>query len=246
MSKDTGLKVVSSIGSFDAKIENLSGKAEPRKINGKEIEMKPDGTPKVYYKNTKGDDLSFCRVRNGQPLVDSNGASEKLSNGYVDPSGSLVHDVLPYFKTYDGDLIPAVKNEKTDVFEVKKWEPISNFTDKYIVDKYYQVKPGQGKSKKDYQKLACVNANTRGMKDLFDYMTKNQVVGRGVLNITSAGYLPTIAYLRAVQVGNTHWTLEIGVFKQQKRFTWVEEIDFTPREVEVEHEAVPTPSIDEI
>ena len=244
-SGDKHLKIVCDICTFDSKTESLSGKAEPRKVNGKEIEMKTDGSPVIHRKNSKGNDLVFCKVKNGQPLLDASGKKEELGNGYMDSNNQLATDVVPYYKALNGDTIPATKNEKTEVFEITKWEPSTNFTDKYIVDKYYQVKPAQGKSKKDFQRLACINANTREMKKVWDYMTKEEVVGRGILNISSAGYLPTIAYLRPVSLGS-HWTIEIGIFKQQKRYTWLEEKDFKPREVEVTNATQAIPSIDEI
>ena len=83
------------------------------------------------------------------------------------------------------------------------------------------------------------------MKKLYDYMAKEQVVGRGVMNITSSGYLPTIAYIRPVDVdGNGAWTLEVGVFKQQKRFTWIgsQEVE----DIALEQAEQVVPSIDEI
>jgi hypothetical protein len=234
MAGEKNVKIVSSVGSFDAKIETLSGKAEPRKVNGKEIVMKTDGSPKIINKNLKGEFLVFARYdkATNKPVVDANGQKLDMGNCYVDPQGQIAQDIVPYYETIDGEFIPATKNDKTEVFEIVKWEPITNFTDKYIVDNYYQVKPSQGKSKKDFQRLACVNANTREMKKVWDYMAKNKVVGRGILNITSAGYLPTIAYLRPVSLDNNKWTLEIGMFKQSKVFTWVEELDFQPKTVD--------------
>jgi hypothetical protein len=246
MAADKNVKIVCSEGSFDAKVESLSGKAEPRKVNGKEVLMKDDGAPQVFYKNTKGEPLHFARVKDGKPMVNANGENEALSNGYVNDKGELCPDTIPYYQTIDGEFISATKNEKTEIFEITKFEPMQNFTDKYIVDKYYQVKPSQGKSKKDYQRLQSVNANTREMKKIWDYMAEHNVVGRGILNITSAGYLPSIAYLRPVNLGGKQWTLEIGMFKQQKRYSWVEEMDFKPREVEMTDVEQNVPSIDEI
>ena len=245
-SGEKNVKVVWKEGTCDVKLENLSGKGEPRKVNGKEIVMKSDGSPKITYKNPSGDELAFCRVdQNGTVIAGS------LSNGYANSKGELAQDKVPYYETIDGEHIEAVKNEKSEVFEVSKFEPMKAYLDRYIIDKFYQVKPSQGKSKKDYQRNVTIRANTVALKKLYDHMVKNNVVGRGTLNITSSGFLPTIAYIRPVSAPNgsqDEWTLEIGVFKQQKRFTWkcgqeVEEI--TPESI-IEQQPANVPSIDEI
>jgi len=244
-SGDKNLKITCQIGTFDVKVENLSGKAEPRKINGKVLEMKEDGTPVIVRKNSKGEELTFCRVKDGKPMVNAQGEKETLANGYVDSKGTLCADVVPYYKTTDGDTILATTNIKTEVFEIVKFEPTQNFTDKYIVDRYYQIKPAQGKSKADFQRNAMLKANTAQMKKLYDYLIENQVVGRGILNITSSGYLPSIAYVRGVPIGTQgDWTIEIGVFKQQKRYTWVGSSEVEDIQIEQVEQAVP--SIDEI
>lgn len=245
MAGEKNLTITSQVGTFQAKIENLSGKAEPRKVNGKMLDMKSDGSPKIIYKNSKGDELKFCRVKDGKPLVNANGETEALSNGYIDSNGNLFTDKIPYYITIDGEQIQATKNEKSDVFEIVKFEPLKNFTDKYIIDAYYQIKPTQGKSKSDHQRALTIRANTSGMKKLYDYMATNDVVGRGVLNVTSSGYLPTIAYVRAVEIdSNGSWTLEVGVFKQQKRYTWVgtQEVE----DIAIDQVEQVVPSIDEI
>lgn len=245
MAGEKNLTITSQVGTFQAKVENLSGKAEPRKVNGKMLDMKPDGSPKITYKNSKGDVLRFCRVKDGKPLVNANGENEALSNGYVDTKGNLCVDKIPYYMTIDGEEIQATKNEKSDVMEIVKFEPLKNFTDKYIIDAYYQIKPTQGKSKSDHQRALTIRANTSGMKKLYDYMAQNNVVGRGVLNITSSGYLPTIAYIRSVDIdGKGSWTLEVGVFKQQKRYTWIGTQEVESIELEQSEQLVP--SIDEI
>ena len=246
MAGEKNVKISWQDGTFDVKLENLSGKAEPCKVNGKELEMKTDGSPVIVRKNTKGDELKFVRVKNGVPMVNANGESEPLSNGYADSKGVLCQDIVPYYKTIDGDTIPAMKNEKTEVFEISKFEPLKNYTDKYIHDNFYQPKPAQGKSKSDAQRNMTIKANAGQMKKLYEYMKTEGVVGRGVLNPTSSGYLPTIAYIRAVDINtNGDWTLEVATFKQQKRFTWIGDAEMT-KIVEQEQVAQNVPSIDEI
>ena len=215
------LKLITPIGQVDIVIENLSGKAEPRKVNGKDIEMKPDGSPKIIYRNVNGDLLSFCRVLNGEPI------KESLNNGYTNEQGELFtnSEALPYFVSIDGEEIEAPKNEATEVFEIK-WNEKDNFTDKYLLDKFYQVKPSSGDTKKEAGKKISIIANTIGLKKIWDYMIENNVIGKGQMNITSAGYLPSYAFLRPVKLNGSKWTFEIAVFKQQKQFSWVEELSF--------------------
>ena len=136
MAGTKNMKITSSVGTFDAKLENLCGKAEPRKVNGQEIVMKTDGSPKIIHKDFTGKEVTFCRLMNGKPLTDANGKVVPLSNGYVDEAGNPVTETVPHYLTADGKHIQAVKNDKTEVFEVKKWVPIKEFTDKYIVDKF--------------------------------------------------------------------------------------------------------------
>jgi hypothetical protein len=218
--------------------------------------MKTDGSPKVTFKNTRGEELKFSRYdkATGTPIKDSNGTAIEMGNCYVDPTGNIVPtpEIVPYYTTESGKFIQAVKNHKTEVFEITKWEPIKNYLDKYIIDAYYVIKPSQGKSKADVQRKLNIKVNVKGMKKLYDHMINKGIVGRGVLNVTSSGYLPSIAYVRPVREPNDSkdtWALEIGVFKQQKRFTYTlpNDIDSSVPDTTSElMEEVTIPSIDEI
>ena len=99
------------------------------------------------------------------------------------------------------------------------------------MDSYYQVKPSQGKSKSDFTRKKTYHANTTALKKLWDHMWTNKIVGKSTLNITSSGYLPSVGYLRAVELDGKNWTFEIAIFKQPKAFQWTEEKDFKPEEV---------------
>jgi hypothetical protein len=225
---DKKLKIVWPEGSFDIKLENLSGKAEPRKVNGKPICMKTDGSPEIVRKAPNGKMVEFARrAPDGSILTET-------MNCYVDDTGTAYapNEVLNYYKTEDGDLIEATKNEKTEVFEVSKFEPLENYLDKYQMDTYHQVKPGTGESKKDFAKKLAIQANTVGMKKLWDKLNSENLVGRGTLNLTSNGWLPSVGYIRAIKVNGSKWTLELAVFKQPKMFTWVEELEFKPTQIQ--------------
>lgn len=246
MAGEKNIKVISKVAAFDAKYVNLSGKGEPRKINGEEIEMKSDGTPELVRQNSKGEPLAFFNTLNGQPV-------QTTGRGYftydestgVKIAKNIADVVCKYYKTLTGKLIPVVEQGKTEVFEIQKFEPLSAYTDKYIIDTYLNVMPSQGKSKADHQRALTMKANVSGMKKLYDYLLKNEVVGRGILNQTSGGSLPTIAFIRAVPVTKQgDWALEFGLFKQQKRYVWVGSPNVEECVPEVKEQVVA--SIDEI
>ena len=238
---DKNIKIVWPEGTFDIKLENLSGKAEPRKVNGKPICMKTDGSPEIVRKSPAGKVVEFARrAPNGDILTET-------MNCYVDDEGNAFSpaEVLNYYKTEDGELIEATKNDKTDVFEITKFEPLENYLDKYQMDSYHQVKPGQGESKKDFAKRQSIQANTVEMKKLWEKLHSENLVGRGILNLTSNGWLPSVGYIRAIKVNGSKWTLEMAVFKQPKMFTWIEELEFKPTKIE-QPKAKATAQVEEI
>lgn len=218
------LKIVSDVATCDVKLDVIHGDA--RKVNGKEIEMKDDGSPKIIYKEPTGKDIivyqEFDAVTQ-QPI-------QGRTSAYVDPSGKAYQksEALPFYKVADSDeLIPATKNDKTEVFEVRTWDTVENYLDKYQMDRYYQVRPSSGVSKKDFAKALAIQANTVELKKLWSYMYDKKVVGKGVLNITSSGFLPSVGYLRAIKLGDK-WTLEMAIFKETKPFIWSEALDWKP------------------
>jgi hypothetical protein len=199
------LKIVSEVATCDVKLDVIHG--DPRKVNGKTIEMKNDGAPALVYKDPTGKEVVQYQeidATTQQPI-------QGRSSVYVDKAGNQYqkNEVLAFYKVAESDeLIPAIKNDKTEVFEVKTWDTLENYLNKYQMDKYYQVSPSSGVSKKDFAKQQAIEANTIELKKLWDHMTKNEVVAKGTLNITSAGYLPSVGYLRAITLGN-QWTFEV-------------------------------------
>ena len=238
MGRQVGVKLISPVGQVDVKLENLSGKAEPRKVNGKEIEMKADGSPKMMYKNSHGEILTFAREWNGQVV-------QGTTNCYVNDKGvpHTAAETTPHYIALDGEHIPAQKFGKDDVFEIKNWCPESDYTDASVLDKFYQVSPSKGKSKTARTQTQELNANTASLKKLYDYMKQNGVIGKGKLNVSST-YLPTVAYIRAVDIGKSQWTVEIGLFKQKKQFTWLEEKEFKAKTVKGQPTAAATEAVE--
>lgn len=247
MAGEKNIKIICDEATFDVKITNLEGKGEPRKVNGKIIKMKPDGSPEFIRKNEKGEVVGFFNTKDGQPVL-TNGRGyytyDEQADGSKTPKDKAGM-VVCYYETEDGELIQAHNKQKTEVFEIQKFEPLDNYTDKYIISDYYSLIPSKGKSKNDHQRNLNAKANERGMKKLYDYMIKNKVVGRGVLNITSGVGLPNLAYVRPVPIDDKgNWTLEIGTFKQQKRYMWIGTAEI--EEVVIEEQEQAVPSIDEI
>lgn len=247
MAGEKNIKIMCDQFAFDVKIANLEGKGEPRKVNGKIIKMKPDGSPEFVRKNEKGEVVGFFNTKDGQPVL-TNGRGYYT---YDEQGDSKIPKekaglVVCYYETEDGELIQAHDKQKTEVFEIQKWEPLENYTDKYIINAYYSLIPSKGKSKNDHQRNLNAKSNERGMRKLYDYMITNGVVGRGVLNITSGVGLPTLAYIRPVPLDKQgNWTMEIGTFKQQKRYMWVGTAEVI-EEVVIEEQEQKVPSIDEI
>jgi hypothetical protein len=254
------VKIVWKEGTFDVSYSNLNGKGEPRKVNGKPILMKPDGGADVARQNSMGEPLAqFTLDKDGNPVQSGGRAyctySEVLSGKKdVKVPKAIADTVNEFYQTLDGELIPAKEYGKTSIYEIKAFEPLINYTDKYIVKGYYGIAPYQGESKKNetdhnrtLRKAKNMALNTIGMKKLYDYLTANQVIGRAELNLTSGSTLSTLAYVRPITLDDKgSWALEFGIFKQGKRFPWVGSpvVDETP--IEQEEYAIPEPVVEDI
>ena len=214
---------------IEAKLENLCGKAEPRAITykgePKALAMKPDGSPVIVRKDSKGNDVSFARLDKHTGKI-----VRECANVYIDSEGVVCEEPEHFYETVDGECIPAVKNIASGELNITSFMPESDFINDYLIDKYYQVIPYQGKSKVDKVKEVARASNVTAMKRLWDYLASERVVGKGQLTLSSAGWLPSVAFIRAIK--KEYWTLEIGIAKQKKQFTWTEEHDFklSPKE----------------
>lgn len=216
------MKINSEYGSADVKVDLIHG--EPRKLNGKEIVMKSDGSPKLKYRDQQGNDLMWLEVDKVSGSV-----IKGKSVGYGGADGIILpkEQVVTLYELEDGTFVEAVKNEKTDVFEITKWEPLENYMDKYQMDSYHQVRPDCGDSVKDHSKKLNVEVNTVELFKLWKKMNADNIVGRGEWP-SASGYLKKYAYLRAVKVGTDAWSFEIAVFKETKPVTWSEKLDWKP------------------
>jgi len=216
MARETKLKIMDTdMGVVcDVKMMNLSGR-KPRSVGGVPIEVKSDGSPKMKYKDSQGNELFFTNTHEGVPVMTSGRA-------YADVNG-VIQDPIPYLQLEDGTEVVAEPRPKSEVFEVT-WLP-KGTEDNYLIEKVYQLKPSKGDSKKDIIRKQNINANTASMKKLYDHMIDNKVVGKAVCNVSSTGKLDYVGFMRAIDLGS-EWTIEIVIAKQEKLYAWQESKDF--------------------
>ena len=122
---------------------------------------------------------------------------------------------------YNDEQVPEISQSK--VFEVEGFQPLTNYTDNYVIDKYYELYPDNNKMKKDHDKKVAVNANLSSMRKLWEYLNDNQVVARGEFCTSSRGFVATDGYIRAIKINGNKWGLEIGIFKEEKKFQHLNE-----------------------
>jgi len=227
-----GMQILWDDESVDVKYERLRG--DNRKVNGQEIQMDNYGSPKTVKRTAQGLEV----------------VGKMTKHKYDSDGNQLADDVetIEYFVTVEGQEIPTTNAfGRTQCMQIKSFEPLEYYTDRYIIDAYYQLIPGQGKSRKDFDKAMTKRANTMKLKKLWDKLYSTNTVAKAEFNMRD-GKLPNYAFIRAVKINGTKWTLEIGRYKQQKLFSWVEEDNFTAKEVisQVQPTLTPLPQVDEI
>jgi len=138
---------------------------------------------------------------------------------YCDDKGNQYQkqDLKFYF---EGEEVE--ENSMTKVFNIEGFQPLSAYTDMYVIGKYYEVFPSTNDMKKDFDKEKARIVNLQGMKKLFDKLMSEKIVARGEFCASSKGFVAGDAYIRPVQFGNK-WGLEIGVFKEEKIFEHLQE-----------------------
>lgn len=184
--------------SFNAKYQNLSNYKSP------EIEAKAPNGKVVKERSTY----------QGQVL--GPGSTQRQ---WVDDDGNVYSKgELTFY--YEGE--PVEENTQTKVFHVEQYQPVVNYTDMYVIDKYYEVYPSNNNMKKDIDRDMAVRANLSQMYKLWEYLTENDVVARGEFCISSRGFVASDGYIRAISIEGK-WGLEIGVFKEEKIFEHLNE-----------------------
>jgi hypothetical protein len=116
---------------------------------------------------------------------------------------------------YEGE--PALEVSQTKIFKIQGYQDLSNYSNAYIIDKFYEVFPSDNGMKKDIDKQVAVRTNLSGMRKLWEHLIKESKLARGEFCPSSRGFVYSDAFIRAVEFGNK-WGLEIGVFKEEKIF----------------------------
>jgi len=184
--------------SFHAKYQNMSNYERP------EVEAKaPNG--KVVKERT---------TFQGQVL--SPGSTQRQ---WVDDDGTVYSkSELTFY--YEGE--PVQENSMTKVFQIEQFQPVENYTDRYIIDKYYEIFPSDNGHKKDFDRDVARKQNLAQMYKLWEHLTTNDVVARGEFCTSSRGFVASDGYIRAISIEGK-WGLEIGVFKEEKIFEHLNE-----------------------
>jgi hypothetical protein len=121
---------------------------------------------------------------------------------------------------FEGEEVAEIS--QTKVMEITEFKPLASYTDEYVIEKYYELTPGDNDLTKDIDRNMAINKNTRELRKLWEYLTTNKQVARGEFNASSRGFMASDGYIRAVAFGNK-WGLEIGVFKEAKVFQHLQE-----------------------
>jgi len=163
----------------------------------------------VVAKNSKGEVCSEKYLVNGS--VPSTG---ELSRGYVSPDGNVYTKNEMTFWLGDDQV---QEKAQTKVLTIDGFQPLANYTDRYIVSTFYEVFPDDNGVKKATDKEMACRGNLAQMKKLHKHLTDEQVVARGEFCPSSRGFKFSDAYIRAINLDGK-WGLEIGVFQAEKVF----------------------------
>ena len=195
----------------------------------------------AYNLQIVSDEVSFnCKYQNlakyKKPEIVATAPNGKIVkerttyNGKVLGAGSTQRqwtddDEVVYSKTeleftYEGD--PVEENSQTKVLQIDGYQDLVNYTDNYVIDKYYEVYPSNNNMKKDIDRQVAERTNLSHMYKLWEKLTKEQKVARGEFCTSSRGFMASDGYIRAISIEGK-WGLEIGVFKEEKIFEHLNE-----------------------
>jgi hypothetical protein len=184
--------------SFNAKYEKLD-KAKPPSVEAKAPSGKVVKERTTYQGNVLGP-----------------GSTQRQ---WVDDNGNAFSKAELTF-WYDGEQVSEIA--QTKVFQVEGYQDEKNYTDSYVISKFYEVFPSDNGMKKDIDREVAVRSNLSSMRKLWEYLKENKKVARGEFCPSSRGFVASDGYVRAVEFGNK-WGLEIGIFKEEKIFTHLNE-----------------------
>jgi hypothetical protein len=170
--------------------------------------------PEIIAKNKNGDIIKLTTVYQGTPLL--KGATQKK---WLDDKGKEYSKSELIFYLGDQEVNEIAQ---TKVLNIEGFQPISNYTDNYVISAYYEVYPDDNGMKKDIDKQRAIGANLSQMHKLWEYLDKTQQVARGEFCPASKGFIASDGYIRPIKFGNK-WGIEIGVFKEEKVFEHLQE-----------------------
>ena len=124
--------------------------------------------------------------------------------------------------SYEGEEVKEVS--QTKVLSIESYNPIKNYTDSYIISKYYELYPSTNDMKKDVDRERARITNLSGMRKLWQFLRDTNQVGRGEMCVSSRGFTFSDAFIRPIEFGN-HWSLELGIFAEAKVFEHLQEME---------------------
>lgn len=196
---------------FNVKYENLE---------------KKKNKPTVVAKTQDGKVVKEKTIFQGQVL--QQGMTERR---YVTEEGEqYTKDELTFWCEMNGESVQTQPVTQTKVFQITTYEPLAKYTDHYIISAYYELSPATNDMKKDADKEIALNSNLQQMHTLWKYLYENKLIARAEFCVSSRGFIVSDGYIRAISIDGNKWTLELGVFKEAKIFTHMNEGEPVVRE----------------
>jgi len=186
------------------------------------LNMSDKDKPKVTFKSRDGKEVKLTTVGEARTPI-------ATFKAYLDADGKeyAKADLI----AYDPDTNEVIDSyESTSIFNILKYEPVTAYTNNYIVDKFYELSPSDDGKKKEIDRRLANDINLTGMKKLWDHLIESNAVAKAEF-IATAGYRPGAGYIRAIKINGSKWTLELGVFKEEKIFKHLQERDIKPVEI---------------
>ena len=168
----------------------------------------------IIAKAPNGKEVKERTYFSGAPLLPGS-----TTRQWVDDEGTVYGKTELTFY-HNGE--PVSEISQTKVFTIEGYQSVQNYTDKYCISAYYEVFPDDNGMKKDIDKQIAINANLRGLHQLWEFLRSQNAVARGVFCPTSRGFVESDGYIRAIEIEGK-WGLEIGQFKQEKVFLHLNE-----------------------
>lgn len=170
--------------------------------------------PEVVAKNKDGKEVKQRTVYKDEVLLP--GSTQRK---WVDDDGNTYQENELSF-WYENETVEPIS--QTKVMDITGYQPVKNYTDMYVIEKYYEIYPDDNGMKKDWDRKRAVANNLTQMRKLWEHLKEKQVVARGEFCTASRGFVASDGYIRAIDLEGK-WGLEVGQFKQEKIFQHLQE-----------------------